>query len=395
MTTTRQTERSRQTDMKVALSAANAVRRDGFDQMALTRVASDAGYSSGVIYARCDDRSELMVLSWQKSFWPELSEILNAGVTAVVNVNDPMTGTVTITNATSADRGTAAARQGDALAASHALADDDGLGTVTWAWLRDGAVIAGAVLPTYTLTQADVGTRITLRATQTDGGGTTESATSPATGLIENVNDAVSGAVAILNVTSPSRGATTLRRGDTLSAAAALVDPDGVGAPIAYQWFRDGVELVGATGITYTLVAADVDARMSVRATMTDGYGTVESLTSAPSAPVIHLDTPMTGGVTIINTTSASRGTTAAREGDVLTVASTLADADGIGALRYQWLRDGAPISAATAATYAPGNADVGAVISVRVAQTDARGATGTVVSSATAAIAKHPKPKP
>ena len=85
MSTTRQTERSRQTDLKVAMSAANAVRRDGFDQMALTRVASDAGYSSGVIYARCDDRSELMVLSWQKSFWPELSEILHAGVTAVVN----------------------------------------------------------------------------------------------------------------------------------------------------------------------------------------------------------------------------------------------------------------------------------------------------------------------
>ena len=76
---TRQTERSRQTDIKVATSAANAVRRDGFDQMALTRVASDAGYSSGVIYARCDDRSELMVLAWQKSFWPELSSVLEIG----------------------------------------------------------------------------------------------------------------------------------------------------------------------------------------------------------------------------------------------------------------------------------------------------------------------------
>lgn len=85
VSTTRQTERSRQTDLKVALSAANAVRRDGFDQMALTRVASDAGYSSGVIYARCDDRSELMVLAWQKSFWPELREVLEAGINAVVN----------------------------------------------------------------------------------------------------------------------------------------------------------------------------------------------------------------------------------------------------------------------------------------------------------------------
>ena len=84
VSTTRQTERSRQTDIKVAMSAANAVRRDGFDQMALTRVASDAGYSSGVIYARCDDRSELMVLAWQKSFWPELSSVLEAGITAVL-----------------------------------------------------------------------------------------------------------------------------------------------------------------------------------------------------------------------------------------------------------------------------------------------------------------------
>ena len=83
-TAPKQSERSRQTDIKVAESAANAVRRDGFDQLALTRVAADAGYSSGVIYARCDDRSELMVLAWEKSFWPSLSEVLEAAVTAVL-----------------------------------------------------------------------------------------------------------------------------------------------------------------------------------------------------------------------------------------------------------------------------------------------------------------------
>lgn len=83
-TASKQTERSRQTDQKVAESAANAVRRDGFDQMALTRVAADAGYSSGVIYARCDDRSELMVLAWEKSFWPSLAEVLDAAFGAMV-----------------------------------------------------------------------------------------------------------------------------------------------------------------------------------------------------------------------------------------------------------------------------------------------------------------------
>lgn len=72
----RQSEKSRQTDAKVAHSAARAVRTVGVDQMALTRVAADAGFSSGAIYARCDDRSELVVMAWEKSFWPMLSAIL-------------------------------------------------------------------------------------------------------------------------------------------------------------------------------------------------------------------------------------------------------------------------------------------------------------------------------
>lgn len=81
----RQSEKSRQTDLKVALSAAKAVRTVGVDQMALTRVAADAGFSSGVIYARCDDRSELVVLAWEKSFWPMLSEMMSLLIDAVIS----------------------------------------------------------------------------------------------------------------------------------------------------------------------------------------------------------------------------------------------------------------------------------------------------------------------
>lgn len=81
----RQSEKSRQTDLKVAHSAANAIRTVGVDQMALTRVAADAGFSSGVIYARCDDRSELVVLAWEKSFWPMLSEMMTLLIDAVVS----------------------------------------------------------------------------------------------------------------------------------------------------------------------------------------------------------------------------------------------------------------------------------------------------------------------
>jgi AcrR family transcriptional regulator len=81
----KQSEKSRQTDLKVAHSAANAIRTVGVDQMALTRVAADAGFSSGVIYARCDDRSELVVLAWEKSFWPMLSEMMTLLIDAVVS----------------------------------------------------------------------------------------------------------------------------------------------------------------------------------------------------------------------------------------------------------------------------------------------------------------------
>lgn len=86
--TVKQSEKSRQTDLKVAQSAAKSVRTVGVDQMALTRVAADAGFSSGAIYARCDDRSELVVLAWEKSFWPMLSEILILLIDAVVEKNE-------------------------------------------------------------------------------------------------------------------------------------------------------------------------------------------------------------------------------------------------------------------------------------------------------------------
>ncbi|MEY3805697.1 MAG: Bacterial regulatory protein tetR family [Actinomycetota bacterium] len=88
----KQSEKSRQTDLKVAQSAAKSVRTVGVDQMALTRVAADAGFSSGVIYARCDDRSELVVLAWEKSFWPMLSEMMSLLIEAVITKNTTHVG---------------------------------------------------------------------------------------------------------------------------------------------------------------------------------------------------------------------------------------------------------------------------------------------------------------
>jgi hypothetical protein len=52
----------------------------------------------------------------------------------------------------------------------------------------------------------------------------------------------------------------------------------------ARQWLRDGVDIVGATGITYKLVAADHGAMIGVviTATNVDGSASVEAVVVGP-----------------------------------------------------------------------------------------------------------------
>ena len=76
--------------------------------------------------------------------------------------------------------------------------------------------------------------------------------------------------------------------------------------------------------------------------------------------------------LTIANVNDAPVGvptiTGTVTEDQILTAdTSGISDADGLGALSYQWLRGGAAIGGATASTYTLGDADVGNQISVRV----------------------------
>ena len=102
-------------------------------------------------------------------------------------------------------------------------------------------------------------------------------------------------------------------------------------------------------------------------ASYTDGEGTAESVTSAATSPVANVNNDLpTGGVTI---------TGVAAEDEVLTAdASTLADANGLGALSHQWSRDGSPIDGATSDNYTLTQDDVGAEITVEVSYTDGEG---------------------
>ena len=112
---------------------------------------------------------------------------------------------------------------------------------------------------------------IDVVASYTDGHGTPESVASAATAAVTNVNDAPTGSVTISG---------TATEDQVLTASNTLADADGLGA-ISYQWQRDGVDVAGATGTTYTLGDADVGHTIRVVASYTDGHGTAESVASA------------------------------------------------------------------------------------------------------------------
>ncbi|WP_171258251.1 hypothetical protein, partial [Acinetobacter baumannii] len=67
------------------------------------------------------------------------------------------TGSVTVTGT---------ATQGQTLTASNNIADADGMGVITYHWLRNG-VDTGSTGSTYVLAEADVGTAISAQAAST------------------------------------------------------------------------------------------------------------------------------------------------------------------------------------------------------------------------------------
>ncbi len=102
------------------------------------------------------------------------AETVTSNTTSTVTaVNSAPTGVVVI-------GGTL--RQGQTLTASNTLADPDGLGSITYTWKANGAVVGTGT--TYVLTQAEVGKSMTVTASYADGGGTSESINSSATAAV-------------------------------------------------------------------------------------------------------------------------------------------------------------------------------------------------------------------
>ena len=184
----------------------------------------------------------------------------------------------------------------------------------------------------------------------------------------------------------------TAQVGQTLTAdTAGVSDDDGLGSGVfEYQWVRsDGTtdtDIAGATGATYTLVAADEGKTVKVRVSFTDGGGNPESQTSAATPAVTaRPNSPAKGAPTISGTAQALRTLTAHTSG--------ISDADGLAGatFTYQWVANhGATdtdIAGATDSTYTLVDADEGKIIRLRVSFTDDGGNSESLTSAATATV--------
>lgn len=226
------------------------------------------------------------------------------------------------------------------------VADDDGLSNaVTYTWMADSTVIEGATENAYTVTAAEVGTAISVRAEYVDDKGNDESLIIKAPAIVPEMT--ADGAVMISGI--PDDG--VIAFGSELTAN--VSDTDGIDSTISYQWWADDSEISGATSQTYTTTMTDVGKQISVQTTYTDNLGLVEMPVSDKTNAIVD---PTAFSLTMSQTDDITVGTE---------LVATFGGVDATAA--FQWYANDAEISGATAQTYTVKAEDLEKTLSVTV----------------------------
>ena len=195
--------------------------------------------------------------------------------------------------------------------------------------------------------------------------------TDPGGPVFAKVNSVPTGAITITG---------TAIQGQTLTVTNTLADADGLGG-MTYVWMANGTAITGATAATYTPTQAQVGKTITVAANYTDSAGNAERVVSAATAAIANINDAPTGAVRF------------SVDADKLISTNTLADADGLGTLNYQWLANGVVIPGATAVTYAFSEAQIGKTITVAVSYIDKLGTAERVVSTDTVVLLSNHAP--
>lgn len=172
----------------------------------------------------------------------------------------------------------------------------------------------------------------------------------------------------------------TITQGQTLTAIQATYS--GYPNPVVTgNWQRNGVDISGATNLTYQLVSADAGTQIRFRSHAINGSGSIDSYSTAVG-PIVALAVPDNTTLPSISG-FAQEGTTLVGDDGVWLNSPT--------SFNRQWLRDGVAINGAVGTSYMLAAADIGHVITYRVTGINALGTGETVTSAATATIVADP----
>ncbi len=226
--------------------------------------------------------------------------------------------------------------------------------TFAYQWLADGTPIAGATASTYTPDGATAGLTISVRVTGSNG------SLSPVT----TVSAATSAVVRRVQSPPVPTISGTPQFGKRLTAESTGWDP---GTYLTYQWatVNNGVSTNvaagnGGTGPTFVpTLANQLGTTVTVTVTGNKFGTTAVSKTSAPTAAI-------TGGEFVSTPTPSINGTGRA----LSALGAVPGQWDDGTTLTYAWSANDAPINGATASTYTPTIAQIGASITVTVTGT-------------------------
>jgi probable HAF family extracellular repeat protein len=159
-------------------------------------------------------------------------------------------------------------------------------------------------------------------------------------------------------------------------------DPEGAST---FRWLRDGVAISGATGKTYTVVAADSGHLLMFEVTPVAVTGVSPGI-AVQSGPLGIVNAPPVASNVKISGTP--------KVGSLLTGSYSYSDEEGDpeGMSAFQWLQDGTPIASATSISYTAAPADAGHLITFQVMPVAVSGSNpGNAVQSGSVRIEQAP----